>query len=47
MDGQISLLAAHRISDAVEAKLLDAFPRAEVIIHQDPYGIEEKHAEFG
>ncbi len=47
MDGKMSLLAAHRVSDAVEAELLAAFPRAEVIIHQDPHGIEEERAEFG
>jgi len=42
----ILLKAAHRISDEVEAKLVEAFPGAEVIIHQDPYGIEERSARF-
>ncbi|MES1152492.1 MAG: cation diffusion facilitator family transporter, partial [Dongia sp.] len=42
----ILLKAAHRISDEVEAKLVAAFPGAEVIIHQDPYGIEERRARF-
>lgn len=41
MDGAISLLQAHRISDAVEADLRRAFPHADVIIHEDPAGIEE------
>jgi ferrous-iron efflux pump FieF len=41
MDAKISLLEAHRISDAVEANLRQAFPHAEIIIHEDPEGIEE------
>lgn len=40
LDPDIKLLRAHEISDAVEADLLAAFPRAEVIIHQDPAGVE-------
>jgi ferrous-iron efflux pump FieF len=39
---EISLQDAHRISDAVEAKLMEAFPGAEVIIHQDPLGAEDR-----
>jgi ferrous-iron efflux pump FieF len=39
---EISLRDAHRISDAVEAKLMEAFPGAEVIIHQDPFGAEDR-----
>jgi len=41
LDPSISLVKAHEISDEVELKLLREFPRAEVIIHQDPAGIEE------
>jgi ferrous-iron efflux pump FieF len=44
---EISLKDAHRISDAVEAKLMEAFPGAEVIIHQDPFGAEERVTRFG
>ncbi|HKU63582.1 MAG TPA: cation diffusion facilitator family transporter [Rhizomicrobium sp.] len=40
LDPQISLVEAHAISDAVEQALLAAFPGAEVIIHQDPAGLE-------
>jgi ferrous-iron efflux pump FieF len=47
IDGAMSLLDAHRVADAVELELQAAFPEAEVIIHQDPHGIEEKRAEFG
>src|SRR5947199_2572520 len=41
MDGGMSLVRAHQISDEVEAKLRSAYPNTEVIIHQDPEGIEE------
>ena len=41
LDPQISLLKAHAISDRVEAAIKAAFPHAEVIIHEDPAGIEE------
>ena len=42
----LTLSEAHRISDTVEAQLLAAFPRAEVMIHQDPEGIEEPRRTF-
>ncbi len=40
LDADISLTRAHEISDCVEADVCAAFPNAEVIIHQDPAGIE-------
>ncbi len=46
MDGEISLLDAHVISDAVEASIKEAFPSAEVLIHEDPEGIDEERAVF-
>ena len=46
MDGALSLLRAHEISDEVEAKLRAAYPHAEVMIHQDPEGIEEPRSNF-
>jgi ferrous-iron efflux pump FieF len=46
MDGGIRLTEAHRISDEVEARLREAFPRAEIIIHQDPEGVEEPRAVY-
>ena len=46
MDGDISLLDAHTISDAVEASVLEAFANAEVLIHEDPEGLEEKKVVF-
>jgi ferrous-iron efflux pump FieF len=39
---EISLKEAHRISDAVEASLMAAFPGAEIIIHQDPQGAPDR-----
>lgn len=41
MKGSLSLNRAHEISDEVEAEILRAFPNAEVIIHEDPEGLEE------
>ena len=46
LDGGMRLTRAHEISDQVEAEVLAAFPGAEVIIHQDPAGLEEDHARF-
>jgi ferrous-iron efflux pump FieF len=46
MDGEMSLIRAHQISDEVEAMLRAAYPNAEIIIHQDPEGIEEARANF-
>jgi ferrous-iron efflux pump FieF len=46
MDGQMSLIRAHQISDEVEAMLRAAYPNAEIIIHQDPEGIEEPRSNF-
>jgi ferrous-iron efflux pump FieF len=41
MDGKMTLREAHDIADRVHKKLLEAFPQAEVIIHQDPYNDAE------
>lgn len=40
LDPAMPLSQAHVISDAVEQALLAAYPGAEVIIHQDPAGLE-------
>jgi len=40
LDPAMPLSQVHVISDAVEQALLAAFPGAEVIIHQDPAGLE-------
>lgn len=41
LDPSATLMHAHVVSDAVEANLQEAFPAAEVIIHQDPEGVDE------
>jgi ferrous-iron efflux pump FieF len=40
LDPNMPLSEAHTISDAVELALLQAYPGADVIIHQDPAGLE-------
>ena len=40
LDPAMSLMRAHQVSDEVERDLCATFPRAEVIIHQDPAGVE-------
>ena len=47
LDGSMKLRDAHEISEQVERELMDAFPNAEVIIHEDPEGVEETRAVFG
>ncbi|MGH6973546.1 MAG: cation transporter dimerization domain-containing protein, partial [Stellaceae bacterium] len=46
MDGNLPLTQAHRIADEVEASILAAYPRSEVMIHQDPAGIAEPRAAY-
>ena len=41
IDGNVSLLEAHRLSSAVERKILKAYPKSQILIHQDPAGIRE------
>lgn len=40
MDGSMPLARAHEISDQVELAVREAFPDAEVLIHEDPAGAE-------
>lgn len=46
MDGALTLLAAHSIAEAVMGEVQAAFPNAEVLIHEDPAGIDEPRAVF-
>ena len=46
MDGHMPLLESHAIADQVERRIREAFPEADVMIHQDPAGIDERHHEF-
>jgi ferrous-iron efflux pump FieF len=41
MDGTITLVRAHEIAEEVMDMLTQAYPGAEVLVHQDPEGIEE------
>jgi cation diffusion facilitator family transporter len=41
LDGTISLNEAHAISDEIEVMLIAEYPGADIIIHQDPHGIDE------
>ncbi|QEX23825.1 iron transporter [Hypericibacter adhaerens] len=47
MDPAMRLTEAHELSDEVEAAVLKAFPTAEVIIHEDPEGVNEGRKTFG
>ena len=42
LDGNLTLSQSHDISDMVEEKILAEFPLAQIIVHQDPYGLHEK-----
>lgn len=46
MPGALSLFRAHAIADEVEAELRQAYPHAEILIHEDPAGIEEPRLRF-
>lgn len=41
MEGDMSLHSAHSISEEIVIALLLEFPGGEIIIHQDPFGVEE------
>lgn len=42
LDPQLTLAAAHDITDGVERELRDAFPNAGVTIHQEPAGLDDE-----
>ena len=46
MDGNMILSDAHELAEQVMLNLQAAYPNAEVIIHQDPEGVEEERAIF-
>lgn len=41
LDGDMSLNKAHDITEQIEGLLYEAFPKSEVMIHQEPAGIED------
>ena len=47
MDADLTLREAHDISERVETALQEAFPAADVIIHQDPVGVPEPNKVTG
>lgn len=46
LDGLLSLVKAHEISDRIAERLMKEYPKAEIIIHQDPAGLEEEMNDF-
>jgi ferrous-iron efflux pump FieF len=46
MSGMLPLLRAHQIADEVETELRRAYPNAEILIHEDPAGVEEARPRF-
>jgi ferrous-iron efflux pump FieF len=46
LDGGMTLSAAHDIADAVEQRLREAYPHAEIIVHQEPAGIADPRQVF-
>ncbi len=45
--GDLPLLTTHEIAERAEQKITAIYPNAQIIIHQDPYGIEEKRIDSG
>ena len=41
IDGNLSLYKAHEIAENVEKNIIKKYPSAQIIIHEDPFGIEE------
>ena len=46
MDGNLTLIDAHTIADSVMSEIERSFPNAEVLIHEDPFGIAERRPTF-
>lgn len=42
LDSSLTLAEAHTITDEVEDRLMQAFPNAEVIVHQEPEGLDDE-----
>jgi ferrous-iron efflux pump FieF len=41
LDGRMNLYQANVIADTIETEIANAFPDAEVLIHQDPHGVDD------
>jgi ferrous-iron efflux pump FieF len=46
LEPALALVRAHEIGDQVEAEIQKVFPDAEIILHVDPYGVEERRIRF-
>jgi len=46
LDPNLTLIDAHAIAEAVMHEVEHAFPNAEVLIHEDPFGVKERRASF-
>ena len=46
MDGRQNLRAAHDIAERVMLAVEAAYPEADVLVHQDPDGIEERRLRY-
>jgi ferrous-iron efflux pump FieF len=46
LDGRITLAQAHEIADRVEKSVRDAYPHAEIIVHQEPADIADPRQVF-
>jgi ferrous-iron efflux pump FieF len=46
MPGHLTLAEAHEIAEQVMYKIEEAYPNAEVLIHEDPQGVQERRIVF-
>ncbi len=46
MSGDITLFKAHDVAESVMRDIEAVYPNAEVLIHEDPHGTQERRAEF-
>ena len=46
LDGNLTLNINHQLTDKVEEAIKKQFPEAQVIIHQDPYGLRENRLDY-
>lgn len=47
LDPEMPLKRAHAIAEAAERRLRARFPHADIVIHQDPAGLRERHDAYG
>lgn len=47
LDGAMSLNEAHAVAEDVMQRIMEVYPNAEVIIHEDPEGVVEKRSLYG